>query len=353
MQASLIISTYSISKLKNLLATIKKCAKNNIEIVITVERDKKYFNLLVKNIKKLKKGNNFTAKIIFHEKRLSISQARNLGLQSSTGKILIFLDDDAIPIKQCIKEIIKTYEERKDAAIIGGNIKLNIPSKYIFPKIFYTLLGGIYVPPSNRKIIETRNVIACILSVKREILNEIGGFCNLLYFSRSLGAFYGNIGGEDVELSKRIWVHYKGRKKVYLNKEAQVYHIISREKILPWNILKRAFFLFMIDEIVNDILKTTYSEKDLKAAQKVINRLEKQQLKDVLKTVKNLLKFTPRNVLEFFTASLLFFTALVGKLFYKIFLKSKFNELIRKNKKHMYDFSSIPKLAKVAEIAII
>lgn len=353
MQVSLIISTYSISKLENLIETVKRYAKNNIEIIITVERDREYFNLLVDKIKKLKKEDNFTAKIIFHERRLSISQARNLGLKFSSGEILIFIDDDAIPTKQCIKEIIKTYEKKEDAAIIGGSVKLNVPSNYIFPKIFYTLLGGIYVPPNSQKIIKTRNVVACILSIKREVLNEVGGFCNLLYFSRSFGTFYGNIGGEDVEISKRIWVHYKGRKKVYLNKDAQIYHIISKEKMLPWNILKRAFFLFMIDEIVGDILKTMYSKKDIEAAQRLINQLETQQLREVLKTVKKLLNFSPRDILELFIASLLFLTALTGKLLYRTLLKSKFVELVRKNKKYIYDFSFIPKWAKVTEIAIL
>ncbi|MHA1593784.1 MAG: glycosyltransferase, partial [Candidatus Baldrarchaeia archaeon] len=144
MRASIIISTYSISKLKYIIKTIEKCAENDVEFIITVERDKKYFDTLMDKLKKLKKRINLSAKLILHERRLNLSQARNLGMNFSSGDILIFLDDDVVPANDCIREIIKTFKERDDAAIVGSRVELSIPRNIIFPKIFYTLLGGQY-----------------------------------------------------------------------------------------------------------------------------------------------------------------------------------------------------------------
>ncbi len=353
MRASIIISTYSISKLKYIIKTIEKCAENDVEFIITVERDKKYFDTLMDKLKKLKKRINLSAKLILHERRLNLSQARNLGMNFSSGDILIFLDDDVVPANDCIREIIKTFKERDDAAIVGSRVELSIPRNIIFPKIFYTLLGGQYVPPNEQKILRIRNAVGCALSIKKKIIDEIGGFCNFLSFSKSLGAFYGNIGGEDVEISKRVWIHYKGHKKVYLNKRALVYHIISREKMHPWNIFKRSFFLLMIDSIVNDTLQILCPENKIACAQEILNLLEARQLKAALGELRNTVSLSPKNILELSIAFLLFLIAQTGNLLYKTLLKRKFLELIRRNKKYAYNTSFLLKWAKISKITTI
>lgn len=57
----------------------------------------------------------------FHESRQGLSFARNTGIQSASGEIIVFTDDDVIVDRDWIRNISKAFE-KYDAACIGGKI---------------------------------------------------------------------------------------------------------------------------------------------------------------------------------------------------------------------------------------
>ncbi len=72
---------------------------------------------------------------IFRSPVKNISISRNLGTQKSSGKIVAFIDDDAIPERDWLDKLLATYTLKGDkCAGVGGSVKdmtkANLPWQY-------------------------------------------------------------------------------------------------------------------------------------------------------------------------------------------------------------------------------
>ncbi|WP_071190071.1 glycosyltransferase family 2 protein [Trichormus sp. NMC-1] len=100
--------------------------------VIVVDSSTNNNTLEILNL--IKKDLNFSIKLfISSHKNLSIS--RNIGIQKSSGKIIAFIDDDAIPPTDWLDRLISTYSLYGDqCAGVGGTVRdmttLNYPLQY-------------------------------------------------------------------------------------------------------------------------------------------------------------------------------------------------------------------------------
>lgn len=65
---------------------------------------------------------------ILREHRIGLSYARNLGGENAAGSILLYMDDDAAADKELVQVMIDTFEKRKRAVIVGGQIETVFPS---------------------------------------------------------------------------------------------------------------------------------------------------------------------------------------------------------------------------------
>lgn len=62
-----------------------------------------------------------------------LSNARNIGISESRGNLLVFLDDDAVPSRDLLKEYHHAYRMNRDVGVIGGSIQLQKPEIMKFP----------------------------------------------------------------------------------------------------------------------------------------------------------------------------------------------------------------------------
>jgi len=62
-----------------------------------------------------------------HQPFKGLSHARNAGIANSKGKILCFIDDDAIAPFDWLEKIMCAFAKHPEAGVIGGHIILNIP----------------------------------------------------------------------------------------------------------------------------------------------------------------------------------------------------------------------------------
>ena len=130
------------------------------------------------------------------------SAARNLGIEKSSGGIICFIDDDCIPEKDWLKNLVKGFDCEKVGGV-GGKIITNKPStltqRYVEESGILNQEGF-----GSRKLLITGNV-----AYKRDALIKSGGF------DTSLNAC------EDIDLSIRVQLLGYGIKYV---DNAIVYH---------------------------------------------------------------------------------------------------------------------------------
>jgi cellulose synthase/poly-beta-1,6-N-acetylglucosamine synthase-like glycosyltransferase len=138
---------------------------------------------------------------------------KNLGVANASGEICAFIDDDAYPSKDWIKNAIKYFDD-PDVVAVGGP-GITPPNDSLMQKaggLVYSLPFGSgkfsyrYV---SKKTCTTEELPGYNLFVRKSFLREIGGF-NVKYRS-----------GEDTILSYRI---AKAGKKLIYAPDVIVYH---------------------------------------------------------------------------------------------------------------------------------
>lgn len=114
------------------------------------------------------------------EPHRGLSYARNAGADAAEGEILLYMDDDAEADRYLVERIIAAFEKRPMAAIIGGQIKLDIPMPR--PKILLSgkesLWSAYTVAYDKYKCVREQYEFpygACF-AVRKGALEEVGGF---------------------------------------------------------------------------------------------------------------------------------------------------------------------------------
>jgi len=146
----------------------------------------------------------------------SLTKARNIGTQHSSGDVIFFFDDDVILDKDYIKEVTKVFMNDKDGKIGGvmgniTNLKRDTKSwSAMLRRLFYQdQFGNGKFRPSGlptwvhgeKKILKTEFLSGCASAYRRQVLNEFK-------FDEKLGMLGGYCYLEDVDFSYRVSQKY-------------------------------------------------------------------------------------------------------------------------------------------------
>ena len=130
-----------------------------------------------------------------------LSHARNAGLRHAGGRIVAFTDDDCYPHPDYLRAIVEVFE-RHPAGIIGGRVVLHDPED---------ARVGVKDAPEAFEISPGQFVRAGVMhganmAVRREVLEQIGGFDPLL------GAGTRCMAGEDTDfIARALWAGWTVR----------------------------------------------------------------------------------------------------------------------------------------------
>lgn len=147
--------------------------------------------------------------------------ARNLGIRSSKGRIICFIDDDCVAAKNWVSSMARAHDQHPDIAAIGGTTVTSTDKIPVLAGQFLAT-GSIETQINGNK--ETIFFPTCNVSFKRHVL-EVSGFDEKFPLP----------GGEDLEL---FWRLFKRGHRFVWDKSILVIH--HREDTLR-SFLKQAF----------------------------------------------------------------------------------------------------------------
>jgi GT2 family glycosyltransferase len=208
---------------KNEVKYIKRC----LESVFNQDFDGKYEVIVVDGmstdgtsglLEKLQKKYDFK---LFKNSKINAAAGRNIGINNSNGKYIAFVDGDAIPACNWLKQIKKGFEkfEKKDVAGVGGPDLLPEDSSDKEKNIGRVMTspivrGGKLNPSTQHSLMKEEKYVehipTCNLCLKREIFDKVG------MFDESF------VKGQDLELNYRIT--NAGYKLLYSPKIKVVHH---------------------------------------------------------------------------------------------------------------------------------
>jgi glycosyltransferase involved in cell wall biosynthesis len=219
-RCSIIICTYNrLNYLKKCLVSLLALDFSEYEIIIvndgSTDGTKDYLDGL----------NNDKIKIIHQESNQGISMARNAGIKSASYDIIAITDDDCVVDKDCLKELIKGFDNEQIGFVIGQIFYIDKNYQGYFPERLVSNINARWPMSSN-------------IVYRKKVLDECGGFDD----------FYYQYNNEDSELAIRAV------SRGYLfnrTKDAIVYHqamdwtvsslLRSAKNASVWPVLKKRY----------------------------------------------------------------------------------------------------------------
>jgi glycosyltransferase involved in cell wall biosynthesis len=227
--------------------------------------------------------------------KTGLSNARNAGLTHSKGKVICFIDDDAIAPPNWLSTIESAFREHPEAGVIGGHILLKTtkpkprilkPGLEIFWSQFITEFTEYTEVKAWKDFPWGAN-----WSVRRAAIFEIGGF-DIRYGRGSFGRKYWC--GEELIAAAQIQnLGYK----IAIEPRSMVIHKVDRSRITLshlWNV------------ILSDKLVRYQAQKEGFLLKKITRSPFKLTRKRISDFLQNILEFINRNrhpILFFFQIS--------------------------------------------------
>ncbi|MFA9390566.1 MAG: glycosyltransferase [Prolixibacteraceae bacterium] len=246
---SLIICTYNRDKFLPLcLAALTRqdCSVDDFEIILINNNSTDTTDQICHNFLEQNKKIHFN---YFIETKQGLSVARNRGIAESIGKVISFIDDDAIICDNYVSNLLKHFLS-SDLMAGGGKIlpkwETQAPiwiNKYLLPLFSLIDMGEKQKPFTGK-----RYPIGANMFFKKEIFDEIG------LFNEELGRTGKNMmGGEEKDIFNKIKA--KNHQINYFP-DIWVYHIIPDERTTVSFVRKQAYGIGLSEKVrTSDSLK--------------------------------------------------------------------------------------------------
>lgn len=245
---SIIIPVYNIEKyVKECLISVLNQTYKNIEIIIVDDRGNDKSMDIVKEVMN---SSPFKFRIITQDRNRGVSEARNMGIRSSSGEYIFFLDGDDLITSDCIEVLYN--------AAIDSNAELVMSDyKRIYSKDFHNALSYAINHKNSEDMIyknicydEQNNYIWNTLYKKEFILE------NNIYFDKDLKF------AEDA-----LWitlVQFKANKMIRISTQTYLYRITCESSCII--LCSRDSYLnnliLIIEKLFNHIKSGEFSQKE-------------------------------------------------------------------------------------------
>lgn len=176
---SIIVPVYNVDSiyLEECINSVLNQVYNNFELILVDDCSTK-----VETINTLKKyESNDKIKVIYREKNGHISEATNSGIESSTGEFISLLDNDDVLDKNALYYVVQALNNDKSIDMIySDEDKIYFNNAFYFPH---------FKPDYSPDTLLSSNYICHFTTIRKTIVNEIGGFRSLYNGSQDYDLF--------------------------------------------------------------------------------------------------------------------------------------------------------------------
>jgi glycosyltransferase involved in cell wall biosynthesis len=233
MGVSVVIPTRNRDEdVKDLLQSILRQTMLPIEVIVVDDSDNLRTKVLVERLVKVFLDKGILLRYMRGKKEnRSISAARNIGSKKSTGKIVLFLDDDALPSIDYVEKILEVYDEYPNAvgvqgymtssnrahkiSILGNAVNKVLFQPYVEKNSCRVHASGMSFPSPLTRIIRSQWLSGTNSSYKKEVLKNFEWDENLKGYSLC----------DDLDFSYRILRNHPN--SLYTTPHARVVHKFS------------------------------------------------------------------------------------------------------------------------------
>jgi len=222
-----VICAYTRARWDELLGAVRSTLEQTampLEVIVVVDNNHELFDLARQQFDGVR--------VIESTRDPGLAGARNSGAAAATGDVLAFIDDDASAARDWLAQLAGAYAS-EDVLGVGGRIDplWQVPRPLWFPEEFNWVVGCSYrgLPTQPAAV---RNMIGANMSVRRSVLEAIGGFREELGRTRS-----GAGAAEETDLCIRGSARFPGGRWMYLP-SAAVSHSVSAQRA-TWAYFRR------------------------------------------------------------------------------------------------------------------
>jgi len=170
-EASVVICAYSDERWEELVRAVDSALHQTRparEVVVAVDHNPRLLERAGRELA--------GAHVVANEQRAGLAGARNSGALATSAPIVAFLDDDAAADPDWLEQLLEPYA-RAEVLGVGGSIRPDWRGERPgwFPEEFLWTVGCSYrgLPQAPAAV---RNMIGANMSVRREVMDELGGF---------------------------------------------------------------------------------------------------------------------------------------------------------------------------------
>lgn len=175
MKVSVVIPTYNgEQKLPGLIQSLGKQSFTDFEVVVAIDGSTD------NTVKYLRSLQIFYPLTILEQPNRGRSVIRNKGAEISKGDLLLFFDDDMLPVERCIERHVEHHLHHPGTILTGG-LKECAADKSAEILKYRSFLSEKWINPLKRnpdRQLDKENIFitAANFSIERKLFNKLGGF---------------------------------------------------------------------------------------------------------------------------------------------------------------------------------
>jgi glycosyltransferase involved in cell wall biosynthesis len=232
---SIVVAVYTIERANDiykLIDSIGGQTYNNLETIFVVGRDRQLIGIIENYI--LKNSIKINSKQIFNNGDYKLNVQRNIGIDSASGEIIAFVDDDAELTDKWAEAVVDSFNDSSVIGATGPAIPLwEDKNMEWLPREFWWLTACTgWFDTSQKHLV--RNAWGMNMAFRREAFEKAGKFNTLIGMREKKGLVIG-----EVELSLRI--RDVTRKNIVFHPEMVIYHNVKKYRTSFKFIKQRAY----------------------------------------------------------------------------------------------------------------
>lgn len=237
LRISIVIISFTekrLNNLRSLFESINIQSHSDLEVIVVVERNEIIYRFASDY------SSRFPKSVILVKEKAGVSRARNIGIASSKGDVIAFVDDDAILAPDWSEELVQAFALHECAVGVTGR---SLPrwtgtSCNFFPKSLYWMIGCTEWKDSDSEYY-TNFATGVNMAFRKEAF-ATHKFELDIHYNASRTSVYKGLPNDENDFAVRLTTEL-GRPIIY-NPKLTVLHQVAPERISISFVRKYAFW---------------------------------------------------------------------------------------------------------------